>query len=89
MRNYSLEERKVILKEVLNVEIHGDKDIKKLTSSSLNDTKREIIHRLYERGIERSVGALVVQISQCGCDIYKPTDEWSKKNYTQLIKELL
>lgn len=89
MRNYSLEERTVILEEVLNVIVRTDKDIKALTSSSLNDTKREVIHRLYERGIERSVGALVVQISQCSCDIYKPTDEWSKKNYTELIKKLL
>lgn len=89
MRNYSLEEREVILEEVLNVIVRTDKDIKSLTSSSLNDMKREVIHRLYERGIERSVGALVVQISQCACDIYKPTDEWSKKNYTDLIKKLL
>ncbi len=85
MRNYTKEERLIILEEVLNVNVRTDKDIKQLTNSSLNDIKRGVIRRLYERGIRRTEGALVVQISQCGCDIYKPTDEWSKKNYTDLI----
>ena len=85
---YSREERTMILEEVLNVEVKDDKDVKSITSSSLNDTKREIIKRLRERGSRRSVGALVIQIGQCACDIYRKDDDWSKGNYTELIEEM-
>ena len=87
--NYTKEERLVILEEVVNVEIKDDKDIKRLTSGSLNDTKREVIKRIQARGSKRTEGALVCQISQCACDLYKDDDIWSKKYYTELINELL
>lgn len=87
--NYTDDERLMILEEILQVEIHGDKDIKKITSGSLNKVKKEIIGKLRERGSERSDGALTVQISKCGCSLYKDDDIWADKNYTRLIRNLL
>lgn len=86
-RLYTEEERLVILSEVLE-QVKTAEDIRQVRSGGYSPLITDIIHSLQQKGVNRSFGALQVQVSQAVKCIDKDNSIWGKKDGSLAYKEL-
>ena len=86
MARYSVQERLIIMQEVLKVVEGNEYNIKRTRYGNANEVTDYIVDNILERGIIRTRGALLTQIASCvtGCFI---NDEDTKLicNYTSML----
>ena len=86
-RLYTEEERLVILSEVLE-QVKTAEDIRQVRSGGHSPLITDIIHSLQQQGVNRSFGALQVQVSQAVKCIDQDNSIWGNKDGSLAYKEL-
>ena len=86
MARYSVQERLIIMQEVLKVVEGNEYNIKRTRYGNANEVTDFIVDNILARGVVRTRGALLTQIGACttGCFVNDEDTKW-KSNYTSML----